>query len=140
MIAPELNAVTDARKCECKNSGGNGRSLTRWTAGGAILAALGICSACCLLPFVLLSLGIAGAWVGALDSLAPYKWVFIALTVALLGYGFYAVYGTPRRACAAGSNCESCRPSRAIRITLWIATLLAIGGIVFEYLEPLLTR
>ena len=140
MVTSESNAVTDARKCDCANSNGKDRRLTRWTAGAAILAALGICSACCLLPFVLLSLGIAGAWVGVLDSLAPYKWIFIALTAALLGYGFYSVYRKPKNACAAGSGCETCRPGRPIRIALWIATLLAVGGIVFEYLEPLLAR
>jgi mercuric ion transport protein len=45
-------------------------------------------AACCLLPSVLLSLGIAGAWVGTLDSLARYEWIFIA-AAALLGSGFY---------------------------------------------------
>jgi hypothetical protein len=39
-------------------------------------------------PSVLLSLGIAGAWVSTLDSLARYEWIFLA-AAALLGYGFY---------------------------------------------------
>ncbi len=64
--------------------------LLRWTTGGGVFAALGIFAACCLLPSVLLSLGIAGAWVSALNSLARYEWIFIAAAV-LLGYGFYLV-------------------------------------------------
>lgn len=104
-----------------------------------MLAALGVCAACCLLPFALLGVGVAGAWVSALDALAPYKWIFIVLT-ALLGYGFYAAYWKPRRSCAAGTNCEVCGTGRSVRVGLWIATILAIGGIVFEYFEPLLVH
>lgn len=73
-----------------------------------------------------------------LDLLAPYKWIFIASTIVLLGYGFYAVYWKPRPSCAAGTKCKTCRSNRHIRIALWIATVLAIGGIVFERLEPYL--
>jgi hypothetical protein len=62
--------------------------LLRWTTGGGMFAALGIFAACCLLPSVLLSLGIAGAWVSTLDSLARYEWIFIG-AAALLGYSFY---------------------------------------------------
>jgi len=111
----------------------------RWTTLGGVLAALGVCAACCLLPFVLLGLGVAGAWVSTVDSLARYKCIFIALTVALLGYGFYAAYWRPRGTCAAGTACQVCGSSRTVRVGLWIATILAISGIVFVQLEPMLT-
>lgn len=96
-------------QCQCTPSSVRETRLARWTTAGGVLAALGICAACCLLPFVLLSLGIAGAWVGSLDALAPYKWIFIAATAVLLGYGFYVVYWRPKRACAAGSQCKTCQ-------------------------------
>jgi mercuric ion transport protein len=86
-----------ARQCSCGASASNNRIAKRSAAGG-VLSALGMCAACCLLPFGLLSVGIAGAWVSKLDALAPYKWAFISLTAALLGYGFYAVnFRSPRR-------------------------------------------
>jgi mercuric ion transport protein len=94
---------------------------------------------CCLLPFALLSLGVAGAWVSTLDALAPYKWVFIALTAALLGYGFYAVYSRSKPRCAAGAECEPRVSDRSGRVGLWIATILTISGLVFEHFEPVLT-
>lgn len=128
----------ESPRCECTQASESGKYLTRWTTAGGILSALGICAACCLLPFVLLSLGIAGAWVSALDALAPYKWIFITLTAALLGYSFYAVYWRPKRTCAAGPDCDTCRSSRSVRIGLWIGTILAIGGLVFEQVEPYL--
>jgi mercuric ion transport protein len=86
----------------------------------------------------LLSVGVAGAWVSTLDSLASYKWIFISLAVGLLGYGFYAVYWNSRQTCAAGVSCKVCGSSRSVRVGLWIATMLVISGIVFEQLEPYL--
>lgn len=124
--------------CSC-SKGSNGMSgLVKWTAAGGVLSAIGVCAACCLLPFVFLSIGAAGAWVSTLDSLAPYKWVFIVLTVAFLGYGFYAVYWKPGRNCAAEGACADCNSPRLVRISLWIATIIAICGIVFEHFEPML--
>lgn len=113
-------------------------SLVRWTTAGGILAALGVCAACCLLPVAMLSVGVASAWAGAMDSLAPYKWIFIGLAVALLGYGFYATCFKSRPGCTAGKTCSACGPGRVTRASLWIAALLVIGGIVFEQIVPLL--
>jgi mercuric ion transport protein len=124
-----------APSCGCSKSANRSQRVVKWTTAGGLLAALGICAACCLLPFTLLSVGIAGAWVSTLDALAPYKWIFIGLTVGLLGYGFYAVYWKSRRTCSAGPSCKVCGTSRSVRVGLWIATILAIGGIVFEQLE-----
>jgi mercuric ion transport protein len=140
MTTQNVSAAANTAQCECMKSSGTDQRVARWTTAGGILSALGICTACCLLPFVLLSLGIAGAWVSALDALAPYKWIFIALTAALLGYGFYAVYWMPKRTCAAGAECKTCQSSRSVRIGLWVGTILAIGGIVFEQVEPYLVR
>jgi mercuric ion transport protein len=78
------------------------------------------------------------AWVTALDTLAPYKWIFIALTVALLGYGFYAVYFRRMNTCAGEMNCDTRNSGRSVRVGLWIATILAIAGIIFERIEPML--
>lgn len=137
VLDAELNL---AGSCGCRSGGaaaGNNR-LVKWTTAGGLFAALGICAACCLLPFVLVSLGAAGAWMGALDSLARYKWPFISLAAVLLGYGFYIVYWRPQRLCAGGAACTARATGRSVRVGLWVATVLAIGGIVFEQIEPLL--
>ena len=128
------------RQCSWSKPSSTGNRLVKWTTAGGMLAAFGVCVACCLLPFVLLSVGVAGAWVSRLDALAPYKWIFIALTAALLGYGFYVAYWRPRRICAAGATCEACGTGRSVRVALWAATILALGGIVFAHVEPVLTH
>ena len=128
------------QQCSCGKSQRSSQRAVKWATAGGLFAALGLCAACCLLPFALLSVGVAGVWVSTLDALARYKWVFVGLVAALLGYGFYVVYLKPRRACAAGAACEVCRPGRSVRIGLWVATILAIGGIVFEQVEPYLAH
>jgi mercuric ion transport protein len=112
------------------------RSRVRLVATGVLLGALAA-SSCCILPLVLFSLGISGAWIANLTALAPYKLVFAAGTLALLGYGYYLVYLAPRRACADGS-CARPLPGRLIRSSLWIATALVAGALAFDTVAPLL--
>ena len=109
----------------------------KWPIVGAVLAAIGVCASCCLLPFALALFGIGGAWASGLHFLARYKPLFVLMAVCLLGYGFYAVYWKPKRACKT-DGCETCRPSRTARLSLWIATVLAIASRAFDYLEPYL--
>lgn len=111
----------------------------RLIAVGGILGALAA-SSCCVVPLVLFSLGIGGAWIGNLTALAPYKPLFVAGTAGLLGYGFYLVYWKPRRACADDAACARPIPSRLVQIALWIATVLVIAAFAFDYVAPLLIR
>lgn len=109
----------------------------RLVAGGSVLGALGA-SACCIVPLVLFSLGIGGAWIGNLTALAPYKPLFVAGTAGLLGYGFYLVYWKPRRACAEGATCARPLPNRFVEVALWSATVLVVAAFAFDYIAPVL--
>ena len=109
----------------------------RLVALGGILGAIAA-SSCCVIPLILFSLGIGGAWIGNLTALAPYKPLFVAGTAGLLGYGFYLVYWKPRRACAAGAACARPIPSRLVQLAIWIATVLVIAAFAFDYVAPLL--
>lgn len=131
-----VDSSTRTQACSCKGAARSG--VVKWTTAGGILTALGICAACCLLPFTLITLGVAGAWVGSLESLSRYKWYFISATIVLLGYGFYAVYWKPKQTCAAGSGCPNCGAGKGVKVGLWLGVLLAVGGFAFEYLEPFL--
>ena len=106
---------------------------------GGIFGALAA-SSCCIVPLILFSLGIGGAWIGNLTALAPYKLIFVVGTAGLLGYGFYLVYWKPRRACADGAACARAIPSRFVQLALWIATALVIAAFAFDYVAPLLLR
>ena len=106
-------------------------------AAGGILGALAA-SSCCILPLLLFSLGIGGAWIGNLTALAPYKPWFVVGTAGVLGYGFYLVYGSSRQACADGAACARPIPNRFVKLALWFATLLAAVALAFDYVAPAL--
>lgn len=109
----------------------------RLVAAGGFLGALAA-SSCCIIPLVLFSLGIGGAWIGNLTALAPYKPFFVAGTTGVLGYGYYLVYWKPRRACADGVACARPVSSRLVQIGLWMATVLVAAAFAFDYVAPLL--
>lgn len=109
----------------------------RLAAAGGILGALAA-SSCCILPLVLFSLGIGGAWIGNLTALAPYKPLFVAGTAGVLGYGFYLVYWKPRQACMDGAACARPVPNHFVQLALWSATLLVAAAFAFDYIVPVL--
>lgn len=116
------------------------RKLTAASIGGAVAAAFAA-SACCLGPLLFAALGIGGA--GLLVKLEPYRPYLAALTVALLGAGFYLTYRRPSpvRATAAGSpacDCEQPRAGRLGRVALWIATVVVALVLGFPYLAEIL--
>lgn len=109
----------------------------RLVAAGGILGALAA-SSCCIVPLILFSLGIGGAWIGNLTALAPYKPLFVAGTTGLLGYGYYLVYWKPRQACADDAACARPVPSRFVQVALWFATVLVAAAFAFDYVAPVL--
>lgn len=109
----------------------------RLVAVGGILGAFAA-SSWCIVPLVLFSLGVGGAWISNLTALAPYQPLFTAATASILGYGFYLVYWKPARACAGGTACARPISSRIVRLSLWGATLLVAAALAFNYVAPLL--
>jgi mercuric ion binding protein len=53
-----------------------------WVAAGALIGA-GLASACCVVPLLLVMLGISGAWIANLTALEPYKPYVAGVTLAL---------------------------------------------------------
>lgn len=115
----------------------NDEGRTSWIAAGGILGAIAA-SSCCILPLVLFSLGIGGAWIGNLTALAPYQPVFVVITVGLLGYGYWLVYWKRKMDCAESTACARPLPSRIVKLSLWLATALVAAAIAFPYVAPIL--
>jgi len=103
---------------------------------GGILGGLAAGS-CCVVPFVLVTVGISGAWIGNLTALAPYQPIFVALTLAALAGGFIMVYRRPKVACADDSYCARPASDRIAKIGLWVATVLVAIALGFPRLAPL---
>ncbi|MGD9846489.1 MAG: mercuric transporter MerT family protein [Variibacter sp.] len=103
---------------------------------GGVLGALAA-SSCCILPLVLFSLGVSGAWIGNLTQLAPYQPYFIAATLALLGTGYWFVHRASKRACAEGTACARPLPHTLTKASLVLATVLVVLALGFNVFAPL---
>jgi mercuric ion transport protein len=110
----------------------HGERTKVWLAGG-MMAALGA-SLCCLVPLVLVLLGIGGTWVSRLRIFEPYRPYLAGLSLLFLGIAGWKLYRKP--ACSTGS-CPSRGLSRE-RIIFWVitGTLLLVLG--FPWFGPLL--
>lgn len=104
---------------------------------GGLFGALAA-SSCCVLPLVLFSLGISGAWLGNLTALAPYQWTFVTITLAFLAAGFYLVYLRPTAECTDGEACARPLPNRLVKIALWVTTALVAAALMFPFVAPAL--
>ncbi|MEO7856024.1 MAG: mercuric transporter MerT family protein [Gemmatimonadaceae bacterium] len=101
---------------------------------GAVGAAF-LASLCCVGPLVFVAFGVGA---GLASSFEPLRPLFTVLTLALLAVGFYVVYGRRRTVSradgmAGGSDgsCAAPRYSVRDRISLWVATLMALVFLTF---------
>ena len=106
-------------------------------ATGGVVGAL-LASTCCIIPLLLFSLGISGAWIGQLTALEPYRPLFIAMTIGFLGYGYWLVYQKPKTACAEGEACARPLPKTLVKAGLWFATILVILAFAWPAIVPLI--
>ena len=83
-------------------SGEEPKGLVKMAAVGGLLGALAA-SSCCILPLVLVLLGVSSTWIGSLTALSVYQPYFVVFTLGCLGTGYYLVYRKPTTACTDGS-------------------------------------
>ena len=101
-----------------------------------IVAALGA-SSCCVVPLVLVSAGLGGAWVAQLRELERFFPAFIALAVASFGFAFYRLYLKPA-ACSPDSVCANPQVRQRQRIAFWLTLVLAHALVLSPYYAPYL--
>jgi mercuric ion transport protein len=105
-------------------------------AAGGLLGALAA-SSCCILPLVLFGLGVSGAWIGNFTRLAAYQPYVLAATLAFLGYGYWLVYRSSKRACTEGEACARPLPNRFVKTSLVLATILVVAALGLDFIAPL---
>lgn len=124
---------------ETLNSSDAGAGPVRREGGLAALSVIGafLASACCVVPLLLVMLGISGAWIGNLTMLEPYKPYVVAATLVPLVLGFWQVYFKPRTVCEPGSYCARPRSAIITKTALWIATVIILLAITAGWWAPL---
>lgn len=125
--------MTDTIDVDLNQSDPDSRKA-RMIAAGGILGALAA-STCCIVPLILFSLGVSGAWIGNLTALEPYKPIFIVITLGFLGYGYWMVYRKPK-SCAEGETCARPLPNRLVKSALWASTFLILIALFWNWIAP----
>ena len=98
---------------------------------GAGLATLGA-SVCCVVPLVLVLLGISGAWISTLTALDPLRPWFSAAAVLSLAVAFWMLY-RPAAQCGVDGSCIEPGTLRRRRRWLWFATAIIALLLLFPY-------
>ena len=106
-----------------------------WLLLAGTLTAVGA-SACCVIPLILLTLGIGGSWLSSLSLLEPYRPLFIGATLLLLLFSFHRIY-LASRVCDPGSSCAQHNAIKRLRLAFWIISTIALGLIALPWLTPL---
>ena len=108
-------------------------------ATGGLLGAIAA-STCCVLPVILFALGISGAWISNLVSLARYKPFFIVLSLVFIGTGFWIVNFKPQISIPKVQSTSCYRPfsEKTIKIMLWSAVIIILIVFLIPYIAPFL--
>lgn len=108
-----------------------------WAATGAgLLGALAMTS-CCILPLLLISLGVTGVFIGQLTALYAYKWVTFSLAAAALGFGFWKAYRPASSEDCGDATCNRPLDRGLMRGLLWGALVVVLVALAFPYAAPL---
>lgn len=103
--------------------------------GVAVVSSI-IASTCCVIPLILVLIGVTGAWMVNLTALKPLTPVFTAIAILAIGWAGYLVF-RPAAVCDAteAAACETARPFTK-RIFLVCAAFIALL-LSFPLIAPL---
>ena len=102
----------------------------------SVFAAIGA-SVCCVVPLVLLMLGVGGAWVSSLVALEPIRPALIIVTLLFLGLAFRRLYLQPA-VCDPAAACAVPRALKRQRLAFWLVTAALLPLLSVPWLAPLL--
>jgi mercuric ion transport protein len=122
-------------RAEERSEAGETGGANLLVAGGGVLSALGAMS-CCVLPFLLFTVGVGGAWIGNLTALAPYQPLFVAGAVGFIGLGYWRAFWRRQPACGGGS-CARPASARLTKAGLVVATAMVVASVGVDLWAPL---
>jgi mercuric ion transport protein len=101
----------------------------KWAGGGIFASFFAFVGAsCCVLPIILVNIGVSSSLVAHLGFFARYEPIFMGLAIAMIMAGFYYAFKNGRR------------PPRRILILLVLATLLVLSAYILPHYEGAILR
>ncbi len=92
------------------------------TGVGGVVAAAGS-ALCCAGPVLAVTVGVSGAGLSRFEPFRPY---FLGVTAFFLVLGFVLLDREERNACEPGKPCADPAVRRRMKVTLWVATGVAV--------------
>ena len=102
---------------------------------GGLLAAVGA-ALCCVGPFVLVTVGISGAWISNLTLIEPYRPFFIAAVLGMFAWSGWKIY-QPVESFTPGTPCSSPEIRTRRKLIFWMALVIALILVISPYWIPL---
>jgi mercuric ion transport protein len=121
VIDVAIGAQRQAQFSHWRGSSRTTEMLTKLLAGGGLIAALAA-STCCIIPLSLGALGVGGASLATLSTLAPYQAAFRVAGILMLGVAFWLLYCRPRGT-VEGVACAVVPSQRLTKTALWIGAV-----------------
>jgi len=101
-------------------------------AGGALAAI--VASVCCLGPFLLVSVGVSGAWISNLAAFEPYRPYAIGVALVCMVLAYRSIYAAPApEACEPGTLCAVPRTRRVAKAMFWVVAATVLIALGFPY-------
>jgi mercuric ion transport protein len=95
-----------------------------------------IASTCCVVPLVLVLLGITGAWMVNLTSLQHVTPVFVVVALGTIGWAGYLVF-QPVPQCSSPEEGAACKRNRGIMRRVYLASVVFIAALLlFPLIAP----
>ena len=104
-------------------------------AGIAVVSSI-LASTCCVVPLILVLLGVTGAWMVNLTALEPWTPVFSVLAVTALAGSGYLVF-RPVAPCASPEQACELPRSEVTRKLYMVAAVIVLGLLLFPVAAPI---
>jgi len=88
---------------------------------------------CCVMPFVLLMLGISGAWISYLVALEPYQPIFVAVALVALIFAYKGIFINNNRCTETDKFCAKPSVNRIYKTAFYIVAIMLVLSIVAPY-------
>ena len=89
---------------------------------------------CCVMPFVLLMLGISGAWISYLVALEPYQPIFVTVALVALFFAYKGIFLNNNHCSENDEFCAKPHINRIYKTSFYIVAIMVFLSIVAPYI------